>query len=112
VNDIGITPILSGETKASTWLIGAGCSMDFLYKKNKRNKNSAMALYAGLGYAASCYGLETIDGKWIEYAPWSATGVSADAGLIASMGGFTVTVGLTTINFETVDAEFSIGWMF
>ena len=112
VNDIGITPILSGETKASTWLIGAGYSMDFLYKKNKRNKNSAMGLYAGLGYAASCYGLETIDGKWIEYAPWSATGVSVDAGLIASMGGFTVTVGLTTINFETVDAEFSIGWMF
>ena len=112
VNDIGITPILSGETKASTWLVGVGCTADFLHKKNKRNKNSAVALYAGLGYAASCYGLETIDGKWIEYAPWSATGVSVDAGLMASMGGFTVTVGLTTINFETVDAEFSIGWMF
>ena len=112
VNDIGITPILSGETKASTWLVGVGCSVDFLHKKNKRNKNSAVALYAGLGYGASRYGLETGDGKWIEYAPWSATGVSVDAGLMASMGGFTVTVGLTTINFETVDAEFSIGWMF
>ena len=77
-----------------------------------------MALYAGLGYAASRYGLETIDGKWIEYAPWSASGVSTDAGLMASMGGFTVSVGLTAIvglttsNFEAIEAEFSIGWMF
>lgn len=112
VNDIGITPFLSGNTKASAWLVSVGCSMDFLTKKVLRNKNSAMGLYVGLGYGVSRYGLQTADGNWIEYAPWSAMGVSADVGLIGSIGGFTMAAGLTTINFKTVEAELSIGWMF
>ncbi len=112
VNDVGVVPFYSGNTKASEWMVNVGCSMDFLNKKTKRNKNSAMGLYAGIGVGSARYGVETTNGRWIEYDPWSSTGFSFDAGVIGSMGGFTMAAGLTTINFKTVEAEFSIGWMF
>jgi hypothetical protein len=111
INDVGVVPFYSGNTKASTWLVNVGYSVDFLHKKALRNKHSAMGMYVGLGYGAARYGLETTNGQWIEYAPWSAMGVSADLGLMVSMGGFTIAAGVTTINFKTVEAEFSVGCM-
>lgn len=111
INDLGVVPFYSGNTKTSTWMVSMGYAMDFLNKKSLRSKHSAMGMYIGLGCGASRYGLETTDGVWIEYDPWSAMGVSVDAGLMVSMGGFTIAAGLTTINFKTVEAEFSVGFM-
>lgn len=111
INDLGVVPFYSGNTKTSTWMVSVGYAMDFLNKKALRSKHSAMGMYVGLGCGASRYGIETTDGVWIEYDPWSALGVSVDAGLMVSMGGFTIAAGLTTINFKTVEAEFSVGFM-
>ena len=112
VNDAGVVPFYSGKTKASEWMVSAGFTMDFLTKKVLRNKNSVMGLYAGLGYGEVRYAWETVDGNWIKYAPWSVAGVTADAGLIGSVGGFTMALGFSTINFKHMELEASIGWTF
>ena len=112
VNDAGVVPFYSGKTKASEWMVSAGFTMDFLTKKVLRNKNSVVGLYAGLGYGEVRYAWETADGNWIKYAPWSVAGVTADAGLIGSVGGFTMALGFSTINFKHMELEASIGWTF
>ena len=93
-------------------MVSAGFTMDFLTKKVLRNKNSVMGLYAGLGYGEVRYAWETADGNWVKYAPWSVAGVTADAGLIGSVGGFTMALGFSTINFKHMELEASIGWTF
>ena len=81
-------------------------------KKEKKNKNNLLGLYAGVGFGSVRYALEITVDQWIMYGPWSNTGLSIDAGLIGSIGGFTMATGVNMINFKHVEAEVSIGWTF
>lgn len=108
----GVVPFYTGNTSGAEWVANIGFAMDFLAKKEKKNKNNLLGLYAGVGFGSVRYALEITVDQWIMYGPWSNTGLSIDAGLIGSIGGFTMATGVNMINFKHVEAEVSIGWTF
>lgn len=108
----GVKPFYSGKAMGSQWVANIGFAMDFLGNKEKKNKNNFFGLYVGAGYGSVQYALETNTGYWLTYTPWSATGLSIDAGIIGSIGGFTVAAGVNVLGFKHIEAEVSIGWTF
>ena len=106
-------PFYSGETTISECVATVGFVMDFINRAKWRNENNMFGMYAGLGYGHSRLYWQ-LDGTkdWIMYTPGSITGLSMDCGLIASMGGFTLTAGINTINFKYLQIEAGIGWTF
>lgn len=106
-------PFYSGETTISECVATVGFVMDFINRVKWRNENNMFGMYAGLGYGHSRLYWQLEGTKdWIMYTPGSITGVSVDCGLIASMGGFTLTAGINTINFKYLQIEAGIGWTF
>ena len=69
-------------------------------------------LYAGLGYGQYARSWEIEDGRWFEYAPSRAKGLSFGGGLIGSIKGFTINVGINTIQAKYVEVEAGLGWTF
>ena len=55
---------------------------------------------------------ETADGKWVTYAPTSYKGFAGDIGLMGSLYGVTLSLGVSTINFQYVELEVGVGFMF
>lgn len=106
-------PFYSGETTISECVATVGFVMDFINRVKWRNENNMFGMYAGLGYGYSRLYWQLEGTKdWIIYTPGSITGLSMDCGLIASMGGFTLTAGINTINFKYLQIEAGIGWTF
>ena len=101
----------SGNTQTTHFVINGGFTMNCLEKATK-NKFNTLGFYVGAGYGKRELQWETTDGNWIAYAPTSASGFSGNVGLIGSVCGLTLNVGVTTINFKCVELELGIGFVF
>lgn len=101
----------SGNTQTTHFVINGGFTMNCLEKATK-NKFNTLGFYVGAGYGKRELQWETTDGNWIAYAPTSASGFSGNVGLIGSVCGLTLNVGVTTINFKYVELELGIGFVF
>ena len=109
----GVKPYYTGEQRTNEFLLNAGLVLNFLNKqKPNRSKNSMFGLYAGLGYGQYARSWEISDGSWFEYAPSKAKGLSFGGGLIGSIKGFTINVGINTIQAKYVEVEAGLGWTF
>lgn len=111
--DEHVIPFYTDQTANSECVANVGFAMDFLRNVKWRNENNMFGMYVGLGYGHSrLYWQLEGTSEWIMCAPGSITGVSVDAGLIASMGGFTLSAGVNTINFHYLEFEVGVGWTF
>lgn len=112
-----VLPFYTGQKQSSLFVANVGVVMDIIELAgfSPRNRFNTLGGYLGAGYGFRKMLWETIDGnrtKWIEYSPTSATGVSANFGVIGSIYGLTLKVGVNTIAFKYMELETSIGWMF
>ena len=106
-------PYYTGEQRTNEFLLNAGLVLNFLNKQQpNRNKRSMFGIYAGLGYGQYARSWEISDGRWIEYAPSKAKGMSFGGGFIGSVKGFTFNVGVNTIQAKYVEVEAGLGWTF
>lgn len=110
----GVTPFYSGKKQSAFFNFDIGVVMDFLEYAgaSKHNRFNTFGVYTGIGYGFRRVLWETTDGVWIEYSPNSLKGFSWDIGLIGSIHGFTLKMGLNTIGFKYAEWEMGIGWMF
>lgn len=109
----GEVPSYTGNQRTNELLINAGLVLNFLNKQQpNRSKNSMFGIYAGLGYGQYARSWEISDGRWIEYAPSKAKGLSFGGGLIGSIKGFTINAGINTIQARYVEIEAGLGWTF
>ena len=114
---VGITnpllPAYTGKRRFTEWNVDAGVVVNFLNsEKMGCDRNTVVGLYAGLGYGQyTCY-WEMADGRWLEYGPTAAKGISFGGGVIGSFKGLTISVGLNTIQAKHMEIEMGLGWMF
>ena len=108
----GELPFYSGRTAATAWLVNAGFVVDFLGKKRMKYKNNMIGMYVGAGYGMRELFWEKRNGDWVKYAPTSVAGVSAGVGVIGSIAGVTLTAGVNTIQFKSLELEFGVGYTF
>lgn len=107
----GERPFYTGNTSTTHYAVNAGFMMNVLEKITK-NKFNTLGFYVGAGYGKRELQWETTDGWWVKYAPTSQTGFSGNIGVLGSIHGVTLNVGLNTINFKYVEVEAGIGYMF
>lgn len=110
----GTLPFYTGSKKTSHLVANAGLVMDFieLGGGSPRNRFNTFGMYVGAGYGWRRMLWELGNHDWAEYAPTSAQGITVNGGIIASVYGFTIKAGVTTINFKYLEIEAGIGWMF
>lgn len=109
----GVKPFYTGQQRTNELVINAGLVLNFLNKQQpNRSKNSMFGVYAGLGYGQYARSWEIEDGRWFEYAPSMAKGMSFGGGLIGSIKGFTISAGINTIQAKYVEVEAGLGWTF
>ena len=99
----------TGNKCASMWMANAGLLLNFLHAKAS---NNALGMYFGCGYGSYTRLWEMTDGTWVEYAPTSVTGISFGAGLIGSIKGITLSVGVNSLQAKYMEVEVGLGWMF
>lgn len=107
----GERPFYTGNTSTTHYAVNAGFMMNVLEKITKIKFNT-LGFYVGAGYGKRELQWETTDGWWVKYAPTSQTGFSGNIGVLGSIHGVTLNVGLNTINFKYVEVEAGIGYMF
>ena len=111
----GVLPFYNPEKKTSStaWHINAGLVIDVLELSVKPDHYfDTFGFYVGAGYGVYQHAWQLNNGNWVEYGPTSAKGVSATAGVIGSIHGFTLKAGVSTIDFKYMEIEAGIGWMF
>ena len=104
-------PFYTGNISTTHYMFNAGFIMNFL-EWTTRNKFNTFGIYLGGGYGRRELQWETTDGLWVKYDPTSYNGFGGNAGLFGSMYGVTLSAGVSTINFEYMEVEISIGFMF
>ena len=101
------------ETTSLEWIVDAGMVVDFLMKKEKKDKDNFLGLYVGAGYGSrERYWLHPDIDSWLKYLPNSYSGISANIGLIGSWHGVTIMAGVNTLAFKYVEVEIGLGYTF
>lgn len=104
-------PFYTGNISTTHYMFNAGFIMNFL-EWTTRNKFNTFGIYLGGGYGRRELQWETTDGLWVKYAPTSHNGFAGNVGLFGSLYGVTLSAGVSTINFEYMEVEIGIGFMF
>ena len=100
-------------SNATAGNITAGVVVDILELAVKPDHYfDTFGVYAGAGYGVYQHAWQLNNGNWVEYGPTAAKGISATAGVIGSVHGFTLKAGVNTIGFRYMEIEAGIGWMF
>lgn len=99
---------VNGNKRTTEWLVDAGLLVRL---------GCPLYLYLGAGYGERKVYWQLInetsdEQQYLLYQPNSTTGVSAEAGLMFSIKGFTMELGVNTINFKYMELQAGIGWMF
>ena len=71
-----------------------------------------LSIYGGLGYGCSYLDWNDIDGNWARVEDLSFKGLAAEAGILASWKIMTLGLGISTISFQTVSFDISLGVSF
>ena len=66
-------------------------------------------IYAGLGYGYKKEAWQDIDGNWASVSDLTCKGIAAEAGVIASVRRFSVSLGVSTVAFHTAGFEVGLG---
>ena len=103
----GKLPIYSGNRKQSHMIATAGLMVDLT---GNHWRKSMLALYLGAGYGWRYSLWETTRGELIRYNPTYYQGVAAQAGVIGSIRGLTLSAGVATIGFKYLELEVGIGY--
>ena len=77
-----------------------------------RNTKYPVCLYLGGGFGMRKQMWEINNNNWVRYAPTSHIGFSGDFGILASLKGFVIEAGVNTINFQYMEVQFGLGYMF
>ena len=77
-----------------------------------RNTKYPVCLYLGGGFGMRKQMWEINNNNWVRYAPTSHIGFSGDFGILASLKGFIIEAGVNTINFQYLEVQFGLGYMF
>lgn len=104
-------PFYTGNISTTHYMLNAGFIMNFL-EWTARNKFNTFGLYIGGGYGRRELQWETTDGLWIKCDPTSYNGFGGNVGVFGSISGFTLSAGVSTINFKYMDIEIGVGFMF
>lgn len=107
----GEKPFYTGVKKSSYLVINAGFMMNFL-EWSAKNKFNTFGMYVGGGYGKRELQWEMAGGNWVKYGPRLFAGFSGNLGLFGSISGATLSIGMNTINFQYVDVEVGVGFMF
>ena len=100
------------ETTSLEWIVDAGMVVDFLMKKEKKDKDNFFGVYFGAGYGSrERYWLNEFK-YGVIYPANSYKGVSANIGLIGSWHGMTFMAGVNTLAFKYMEVEAGIGYTF
>jgi len=77
-----------------------------------RNTQYPVCLYFGGGFGMRKQMWELDNNNWVSYSPTSRIGFSGDLGILASLKGFVIEAGVNTINFQYLEVQFGLGYMF
>lgn len=106
-------PFYSGNKITTEWLIDGGFVWNILATaRATTNRFNSFGIYLGAGYGSRNLYWELTDGRWAQYTPTSHHGLSFDCGIIGSLYGLTFSAGINTIQFDYLEVELGIGWMF
>ena len=110
----GDMPFYSGYKKSSAMVVNVGGVVDIFEwtKVSSRNRFNTLGVYLGVGYGYRHTFWGTTNGAWIKYRPTSYKGACTDIGIIGSIYGLTLKVGMNTIAFKYLEMEAGLGWMF
>jgi len=114
----GELPFYTGKSYSSELMVTAGLVGDILdWAHAAKNRFNTFGFYLGGGYGYRQLYWETTmtdNDKYVlvKYAPACHKGFAGDLGIIGSVHGLTLKVGVSTINFKYVEADFGLGWMF
>ena len=100
------------ETTSLEWIVNGGMMIDFLMKKEKKDKDNFFGVYFGAGYGSRERYWNDSNLGWIVYGLNTYQGVSTDIGLIGSFRGLTLMTGINTIAFKYIEIEVGIGITF
>ena len=99
------------ETTSIEWIVDVGMVIDFLMKKEKKDKDNFIGLYVGAGYGSrERYWYNAGVNKWGKYYPNSYHGVSANIGVMGSIHGMTLMAGVNTLAFKYAEIEIGVGY--
>ena len=76
------------------------------------NTKYPVCLYLGGGFGMRKQMWEINNNNWVKYTPTSHLGFSGDFGLLASLKGFVIEAGVNTINFQYMEVQVGLGYMF
>ena len=93
----------SGAECISRWSVTAGATF---------SPWRFMTLYAGGGYGSRSILWQDVSGNWATVTDLSATGFTADGGIIFNIGPVSILAGASSIGFSNVTAEFGLGVRF
>lgn len=99
-------PFYNGQSYTSYYRATGGVVVDLTAN---RFKFSMLAAYVGAGYGQRNLYWQSIDNTWYLHSPNSYRGISAEVGLLASIYGVTVSVGVNTIQFKYMDFQIGLG---
>ena len=101
------------ETTSLEWIVDGGMVIDFLMKKEKKDKDTFCGMYFGAGYGSrERYWYNTAVKEWRKYYPNSYHGVSVNIGVIGSIQGMTLMAGMNTLAFKYTEIEIGLGYTF
>ena len=101
------------ETTSLEWIVDGGMVIDFLMKKEKKDKDTFCGMYFGAGYGSrERYWYNTAVKEWVKYYPNSYHGLSANIGVIGSIQGMTLMAGMNTLAFKYTEIEIGLGYTF
>lgn len=108
----GDMPFYTGKERRPFIIVNGGFIAQILPARIISNQtlNPRLAAYIGTGYGKRSVLWETHDGQWICYSPTSFSGFSGTLGVIASLRGFTLQLGVSTIAFRYAELEVGLGY--
>lgn len=101
-------PFYSGKTKTNHFMVSIGLMTEPFW--TMLNDCSAIAIYLGATYGQRYQLWQTADGQWITYGPTAYKGFGGEVGIIADIRGFSLMVGVSTIEFKYMEINAGIGW--
>ncbi len=105
-------PFYSGRTKTNHFMVSVGMLWEMLetFCYHGESERSMLALYLGATYGQRYQLWQTADNQWITYGPTAYKGFGGEVGIIADIYGFTLMVGVSTIEFKYMEITTGIGF--
>lgn len=68
--------------------------------------------YVGAGYGQRTLAWETVEGEWVKNVDHSVSGLATEIGLVGQYKGYSLSLGVQSINFKYMELSVGIGYLF